>query len=64
MGKSTINGHFQQLFVCLPEGINIHSLEHSQDWKFGWLNDWLSVSIPLINKKVSWDDNSQYMEKK
>jgi hypothetical protein len=22
MGKSTINGHFQQLFVCLPEGIS------------------------------------------
>jgi len=20
MGKSTINGHFQKLFVCLPEG--------------------------------------------
>ena len=25
MGKSTINCHFQQLFVCLPEGISIKS---------------------------------------
>ena len=25
---------------------------------------WLVVSIPLTNMKVSWDDSSQYMEKK
>jgi len=25
--------------------------------------NWLVVSIPLKNMKVSWDDYSQYMEK-
>ena len=29
-GKSTINGHVQYLFVCLPEGININ-----QNWGTG-----------------------------
>ena len=28
MGKSTINGHVQQLFVCLPEAIDIASWEY------------------------------------
>jgi len=26
-------------------------------------NNWLVVSTPLKNMKVSWDDYSQYMEK-
>jgi hypothetical protein len=26
------------------------------------MKSWLVVSIPLKNMKVSWDDDSQYME--
>ena len=28
------------------------------------IHNWLVVSIPLKNMKVSWDDYSQYIEKK
>ena len=32
--------------------------------KSTWMINWLVVSTPLKNMKVSWDDHSQYMEKK
>ena len=47
MGKSTINGHVQSLFVCLPEG---KLFQKTMDWvltgiPFGGSTNGLSFAI-------------------
>ena len=47
MGKLTINGHFQLLFVCLPEGTWSHFSEVLVEWPF-WRSQILGIHIARV----------------